>query len=445
MGSVLAPLPGDNPAGEDLRYIVYDEIKEARREDDPFERREWQRTLKNADWDEVITLSEDALTKKTKDLQIAAWLTEALTVTEGFEGFATGLKVMNSFLTDFWEQVHPRIEDADLEIRIGRLEFLNDNLWVKIKQVAITDKSKSQGYSWFKWQESRRVGYEKDTKDKKLRAELIAEGKLPAEDFDTAKAASSKDFYIAEGKKMAMCRKEFDALEKTVDEKFGQDAPRLGDLKTAIDDCEQLLERILKEKREKEPDPVPEPEPNPKPAPQPGSETKIGSKPNGAPPDEVNLPEQKPVQPPGRVPNKMNTSIQSAVSESGVREQALWQEALATLKTSGVNTALGKLLDASSAAPSVREKNRYRLLMAKLCLQANRPDLARPIVEDLNSLVEELKLERWESPHWIADILDSLYQCLTIGDQSSEDAARAKVLFQKLCTLDVTKAMLYNQ
>ena len=47
---LLTPIPGDNPAGEDLRYnSTYDEIKEARRADDQLERGVWQRDLKTAD------------------------------------------------------------------------------------------------------------------------------------------------------------------------------------------------------------------------------------------------------------------------------------------------------------------------------------------------------------------------------------------------------------
>lgn len=34
--SLLIPIPGDNPSGENLRYAaVYSDIKEARRADDP--------------------------------------------------------------------------------------------------------------------------------------------------------------------------------------------------------------------------------------------------------------------------------------------------------------------------------------------------------------------------------------------------------------------------
>ena len=60
--TLLAPLAGDNPAGEDLRYApIYDAIKEARRADDLLDRGDWNRELKTADWDQVYGLATDIL------------------------------------------------------------------------------------------------------------------------------------------------------------------------------------------------------------------------------------------------------------------------------------------------------------------------------------------------------------------------------------------------
>jgi type VI secretion system protein ImpA len=106
---------------------------------------------------------------------------------------------------------------------------------------------------------------------------------------------------------------------------------------------------------------------------------------------------------------------------------------------------LGRLYQATCSASSERERCHCRLLMAKLCLKAERPDLARPIVEQLHTLIDELNLERWESPVWIGEVLDTLYQCLTAGEPSDEDNQRAAGLLQKLCTTDVTKAMLHKR
>jgi type VI secretion system protein ImpA len=121
----------------------------------------------------------------------------------------------------------------------------------------------------------------------------------------------------------------------------------------------------------------------------------------------------------------------------------LWDKAGEIYRTSGMKAALQLLLAAATTAPSVRDKNRCRLMMATLCLNANRPDLARPILEELKTLIDELKLELWESPQWIAEALEGLYKCLTSGGPS-DDPARANELLRKICTLDVTKAMLYK-
>ena len=89
--TILTAIPGDNPAGADLRYTpVYDEIKEARRADDLLDRGDWAREIKTSDWDKVIDLTIGALSQKSKDLQIASWLCEALTEKKHFDGLFLG-------------------------------------------------------------------------------------------------------------------------------------------------------------------------------------------------------------------------------------------------------------------------------------------------------------------------------------------------------------------
>ena len=429
---ILTPVSDDNPAGEDLRYVLFDEITEARRADDALDRGDWQRDIKSADWETVISLCSDALVNRTKDLQIAAWLTEGLAITEGFEGLLTGLKVIRGFLENFWESVYPEIEDDDLEFRVGRLEFLNTALGMRIKQIPLTDSNARAGYSWLQWDESRRVGYEGDAAKAESRAELVAEGKTTAEDFDAAVAASSRAYYESLAADVTKCNEEFATLEQLSDEKFGNEAPRLAELRKSLEDCIQLVSKILKEKRELEPDEPDEPEPAAEiegDADEDSTSTGSGSVSNEA---EIG----------GSL--SIDSVPTGTITDSAAHETALWQKSNELLKASGIKAALQQLLVASSTAPSVRQRNRYRLLMARLCLKADRPDLAKPILEELYALIEEISLERWEAPNWIADVLEALYKCLTAGD-ANDDPSRADELFRKMCTLDVTKAMLYKQ
>jgi type VI secretion system protein ImpA len=435
--AILAPIAGENPAGEDLRYTpVYDSIKEARREDELIDPSVAERDIKRAEWDKVVQLCVDALVNKTKDIQITAWLTEALIRTEGFGGLFTGLKIINAFLTGYWEQAYPAIEDGDLDFRAGPIEFMNDKLSLSIKQVPVTDTKETPGYSWYKWQESQQVGYETgirnqygdvDEGKKKRRDELIAEGKLTAEDFDIAVQRTSKAYYKSLAESLTACREEFQAFDKTLDEKFGPNAPRVAEMREAVESCEQLALRLLDKKREVEPDPAPLPQAEEAEVPQ-HEETERGEE------EMQPLPQTAAAGPLPAI----------RISDTGSIEKALWEDSLKKLKDGGIKKALDQLYAASCSMPSVREQNRYRLLMTKLCLRAERPDLARPIVEQLHALIEELHLDRWESPMWIAEVLEALYQCLTAGTPSDEDMGKARELFRKICTMDVTKAMTYR-
>ena len=140
LDAILTPVEGENPAGENLRYTdTYDAIREARREEDALDRGDWDRDVKTADWESVKRLAVEALVEKTKDIQIAVWLMESLVKTEGFIGLDAGLQVTAGLMENFWEQVYPEIEDDDLDYRIGPLEFMNDKLWLAVKQVPLTD------------------------------------------------------------------------------------------------------------------------------------------------------------------------------------------------------------------------------------------------------------------------------------------------------------------
>ena len=92
LDDLLIPIEGANPSGANLRYDpVYDKIKEARREEDKPPAGMTEHDRKVADNPQVIKLATGLLQTKTKDLQIAAWLTEALLKQRGFGGLKDGL------------------------------------------------------------------------------------------------------------------------------------------------------------------------------------------------------------------------------------------------------------------------------------------------------------------------------------------------------------------
>jgi type VI secretion system protein ImpA len=438
--ALLAPVPGDNSAGENQRYSqVYDEIREARKDVITYDPEGKPHVEKKADWNKVVVLSIDALTQKTKDLQIAAWLTEALLIMESFDGFNAGLKIINGLLEKYWENLYPSIEDGDLEFRVAPLEFINEKISTIIISIPVTDAKVTDGISYQQWQESRTVGYEKDILNKygdvdenkkKRRDEMIADGKMTAEQVDGFLSKCPVTFYELIAKHLMTSREEFNRLNQLVDEKFGSHAPRLSDLLNIIEGFQRVILKLLEEKGGQAPENKSSLQES---APALSVENDAGE-------EEESLSMTDPI------PQTEVSPVKTTVfSEPVSNEDSLWQAALQKMKKAGIKDGLNQLLAASHNAPSARDKNRYRLLMAKLCLKAGRPDLSRPIIEELYALMEELHLDRWESPIWISEVIDAFYQCLTRGEPSDDDLSKAKMLLQKLCTLDVTKAIPYGK
>jgi len=250
---LLAPIPGNSPSGESVRFAgPYDAISDARRADDDLNQGEWKRDAKIADWAAVKKLATEALATKSKDLQIAAWLAEALVKLHGFPGLRDGLELLIGIHQQFWETFFPEQEDGDLEARAGKIEWLNDRLTMAIREIVLTPTD-GAAYSFNRYQESRTVD-ELGRKNPDAIQVAMKEGKITGEQFDKVVAGGSRIFYEGLFADINQSVEQCGKLSAVVDEKYGKDAPSLLAIKKALEDCADLLGPILKAKRQMEPD-----------------------------------------------------------------------------------------------------------------------------------------------------------------------------------------------
>jgi type VI secretion system protein ImpA len=256
---LLAPIAGENPAGEDLYYDkVFDQIKEARREEeDDLPAGDWGRSqVKKADHRAVIKLAGEALAKRTKDLRLAGWLVEAQLRVEGFSILVPGVELFRSLQESFWPSIYPLIEEGgDLELRMLSVEIAGRLIAGAVRKVPLT----RSGLGLESYLESRLVGYEKDaTSDAKqdARKDAIEHGRLTAEEFDQAFAASPKSLYAEAEAALAESLQATDRLDEYQQEAYGDNAPLLTNLRGALAELHQVVESLLNERRKTEPDPV---------------------------------------------------------------------------------------------------------------------------------------------------------------------------------------------
>ncbi len=246
---LLKPVPGENPGGANLRYApVYDQIREARREEDDSIQGVWQRQVKTADWPLTIKLASDVLANKSKDLQIAGWLTEALVHREGYEGLFQGLVLLRGLLEGFWDTLWPEVEDGDLELRATPLAWVSSQLNTALRRVAIT----SEGYDWFRYKESLSVPSEEDASNDDHKAQIrragVQDGKLTPEQWNSAFESTSREFYDSTAKEIAGALESLVALEALCQEKFGDASPGFGSMRQTLEEVGNTVRILLLKK-----------------------------------------------------------------------------------------------------------------------------------------------------------------------------------------------------
>jgi type VI secretion system protein ImpA len=135
-----APISYERPAGEDLRPEgTYVRIREARREDDPtLSQGIYKTELKKADWREVERICTEALVHRSKDIQLAAWLTESWLRLQGFAGCRDGLRLLIELIEKYWPVLHPQMNEGDPEARVGTFVWINEKLSAELKLIPIT-------------------------------------------------------------------------------------------------------------------------------------------------------------------------------------------------------------------------------------------------------------------------------------------------------------------
>ena len=251
--ALLAPIPGENPAGEDLRHVgLYDQITEARRADDGLGQGDWVRETKVADWDEVAALAREALATRTKDIKVCAWMAEALVKLHGFAGLRDSLRVMRGLHEQYWEGLFPDKEENDLDARVNALSLMQRQTAAALHETAVT----SGGLGYTHWQESNsfNVGpeVESNVADER-RARAARDGKVTSEDWLKEKTLTPRRFYETAHATVTECLEEVRALDEVIDALYQKDAPSLAELNKSLEAVGGVIERIVKEKRVSEP------------------------------------------------------------------------------------------------------------------------------------------------------------------------------------------------
>lgn len=115
--ALLQPISADRPAGIDLRRAQMndhplDKAKKERFQEDPLSLPAGTEPRK-VNWHAVQEACRVVLTKHSKDLEAAAYLTEALVRIDGLPGLARGIEIVTALIEAFWPSLHPGAPSSD--------------------------------------------------------------------------------------------------------------------------------------------------------------------------------------------------------------------------------------------------------------------------------------------------------------------------------------------
>jgi type VI secretion system protein ImpA len=238
---LLEPISADTPAGVDATFSSdVDAINKARQFDDPsLDQGEWVTAVKEADWGFVYEKCQDLLTSQTKDLRIAGWLVEAAAKTKQFEGMAAGFELLARLCDNFWESLHPVIEDGDLEQRAGNIRWLLTRSVQLVKEIPLTEGRGTQ-YAWIDFEVARtRTNNSAKTGD----AIVEVDGQPSSAALESVRRKSTKAFYESLINAVVHCQSMLAELEVSLDARLGSEGPSFTPLKDMLD---TILKTVLR-------------------------------------------------------------------------------------------------------------------------------------------------------------------------------------------------------
>jgi type VI secretion system protein ImpA len=236
---LLTSIPGARSTGQEVAYAGdYDAISEARRADNAaLPQGVWQRELKRADWAAVERLCAETLAARSKDLQVACWLSEARVHLQGFAGLSVGLALLGKLCERFWPDLYPAIDQDDLSARVAPLEWLNDKLPDLLRSLPIVNSTSDaeERFSWTDYVNAQRLETVRQ-RDPKSAERAQAAGAVTLARFGACRQRTATEMLKGTEEALKDAQRALDVLNATLEKYCAKQAPGLGGIRTAIEE-----------------------------------------------------------------------------------------------------------------------------------------------------------------------------------------------------------------
>ncbi|HQT75623.1 MAG: hypothetical protein B7Z81_04875 [Acidocella sp. 20-61-6] len=253
LAALLAAIPGDSPAGADPREdfaadALYFRLRDARSEARAAERQadaaEEGEATAPAQWRPVSRLAIELLQAQAKDLEVAAWLTEALLRTDHLDGLAAGFTLMAGLIDTWWDQLHPMPDDEGLLRRVAPVAGLNGEgaegtLIQPLRKIPLFEMPNGGTLAVWQYQQSAELP---TIADPVRRQQRLASGVVPFEDVErAAREAGPTLGQVRQAATKALAA--WDSLDAALTRHAGVDAPGTGRIRQLLTEIAEIAGR----------------------------------------------------------------------------------------------------------------------------------------------------------------------------------------------------------
>jgi type VI secretion system protein ImpA len=266
---LLAPIPGDMPTGVDLRAdpspeSEFQKIREARKRSRNSERslevppdnEEERKKIDPPVWGDVLGLGKKILAEKSKDLEVTAYMTEALVRQARFAGLRDGYRLARELIGQFWEGIYPPPEDSDTEMRFKLLLDLagvgtTGALIAPLRKLPMTEETSLGAFSLSHYTQA--LALDK-VPDPKVRQQKIDKGTVPLKTIKDAVAETPASFYADLIDDVTQAIAEIKGFCDGLKEKSQYEAPS-SEIVGVLDECLAMIKDVARDKLPKAPPP----------------------------------------------------------------------------------------------------------------------------------------------------------------------------------------------
>ena len=269
---LLAPITAEAPTGTDLRKEespnpLYHRLRDARAEareaeraaetprspEDPAPVASGQPIPLPARWRIVRDLASEALSKHSKDLEIAAWLTEALVRSDGLIGFAAGSRLMAGFVENFWDELFPKPDEDGVVTRVAPIAGLNGvgregTLIQPLRRIVLFNRPDGTPFEFSDYLQSVEVA---GLDNAERRQQRLDRGVLSFDAFEKEALAAEAEARKANGSLFASLRsraakgeEEWQKLTLGLDTRAGADAPPTSRIRDLLEQIQAVADRF---------------------------------------------------------------------------------------------------------------------------------------------------------------------------------------------------------